>query len=59
MTFVYGQYGKNFKVMKADQVIDYDGENYLIDEDIITSSELDEVKSFYVRFVVLHIFYRG
>ena len=46
VTFVYGQYGKNFKVMKADQVIDYDGENYLIDEDIITSSELDEVKSF-------------
>ena len=30
VTFVYGQYGKNFKVMKADQVIDFDGENYVI-----------------------------
>ena len=46
VTFVYGQYGKNFKVMKADQVIDYDGENYLINEDNITSTELDEVKLF-------------
>ena len=35
VTFVYGQYGKNFKVMKADQVIDYDGENYLINEENI------------------------
>ena len=35
VTFVYGQYGKNFKVMKADQVIDYDGENYLINLSLI------------------------
>tara|TARA_Y100000589_G_C27172213_1_gene637194 strand:- start:1235 stop:2476 length:1242 start_codon:yes stop_codon:yes gene_type:complete len=46
VTFVYGQYGKNFKVMKADQVIDYDGENYLINEDNITITELDEIKLF-------------
>ena len=32
--------------MKTDQVIDYDGENYLINEDNITSAELDEVKLF-------------
>ena len=46
VTFVYGQYGKNFKVMKADQVIDYDGENYLINDDNITDTELDDVKLF-------------
>ncbi len=46
VTFVYGQYGKNFKVMKADHVIDYDGENYLINEENITNNELDEVKLF-------------
>ena len=46
VTFVYGQYGKNFKVMKADQVIDYDGENYLINKENITNAELDEVKLF-------------
>ena len=46
VTFVYGQYGKDYKVMKGDDVIDFDGENYVIGDQIIDDIELQNIKSF-------------
>ena len=46
VTFVYGQYGKDYKVMKGDDVIDFDGENYVMGDQIIDDIELQNIKSF-------------
>ena len=46
VTFVYGQYGKDFKVMKGADIVDYDGENYVIGNQIIDDVELEKIKSF-------------
>ena len=46
VTFVYGQYGKDFKVMKGADIVDYDGENYVVGNQIIDNVELEKIKSF-------------
>ena len=46
VTFVYGQYGKDFKVMKGADIVDYDGENYVVGNQIIDDVELEKIKSF-------------
>ena len=46
VTFVYGQYGKDFKVMKGNDIVDYDGENYVVGIQIIDDVELEKIKSF-------------
>tara|TARA_Y100000813_G_scaffold3040_1_gene2177 strand:- start:1375 stop:2616 length:1242 start_codon:yes stop_codon:yes gene_type:complete len=46
VTFVYGQYGKDFKVMKVNDIVDYDGENYVVGNQIIDDVELEKIKSF-------------
>ena len=46
VTFVYGQYGKDFKVMKGNDIVDYDGENYVVGNQIIDDVELEKIKSF-------------
>ena len=46
VTFVYGQYGKDFKVMKGEDIVDYDGENYVVGNQIIDDVELEKIKSF-------------
>ena len=46
VTFVYGQYGKDFKVMKGNDIVDYDGENYVVGNQIIDNVELEKIKSF-------------
>ena len=46
VTFVYGQYGKDFKVIKGNDIVDYDGENYVIGNQIIDDVELEKIKSF-------------
>ncbi len=46
VTFVYGQYGKDFKVMKGVDIVDYDGENYVVGNQIIDDVELEKIKSF-------------
>jgi cytochrome c oxidase subunit 3 len=46
VTFVYGQYGKDFKVMKGADIVDYDGENYVVGNQIVDDVELEKIKSF-------------
>ena len=46
VTFVYGQYGKDFKVMKGEDIIDFDGENYVIENQVIEDVELEKIKGF-------------
>ena len=46
VTFVYGQYGKDFKVMKGADIVDYDGENYIVGNQIIDDVELEKIKNF-------------
>ena len=46
VTFVYGQYGKDFKVMKGEDIIDFDGENYVVENQVIEDVELEKIKGF-------------
>ncbi len=46
ITYVYGQYGQSYKVYKNDAPINYDGENYILNDSVISKQELNEVKSF-------------
>ena len=46
ITFVYGQYGQSYLVYDQGVPIEYDGENYLKNEKILSVDEIDNLKLF-------------
>ena len=46
ITFVYGQYGQSYLVYDKDTPINYDGENYLKNDQILDDKSIDNLKSF-------------
>ena len=46
ITFVYGQYGQSYIVYKGGSPIEYDGENYILNGDVMQTSSVDELKTF-------------
>ena len=46
ITFVYGQYGQSYIVYKGENPIDYDGENYIFNGEVMQTSSVDELKIF-------------
>ena len=46
ITFVYGQYGQSYLVYDKDIPINYDGENYLKNDQILDDKSIDNLKSF-------------
>ena len=46
ITFIYGQYGQSYKVCIDNMPIEYDGENYLYQEEPLSKEELKNVKLF-------------
>ena len=46
ITFVYGQYGQSYLVYDKDIPINYDGENYLKNNQILDNKSIDNLKSF-------------
>ena len=46
ITFVYGQYGQSYLVYDKDTPINYDGENYLKNNQILDDKSIDNLKSF-------------
>ena len=46
ITFIYGQYGQSYKVCIDNMPIEYDGENYLFQEEPLSKEELKNVKLF-------------
>ncbi len=59
ITYVYGQYGSTFKVCYNNFPIEYDGENYLLNEQIISGDKLDSVKLFVKEIASKSDFYNG
>jgi cytochrome c oxidase subunit III len=59
ITYVYGQYGDGFKVYYKNFPIEYDGENYQINENDINQNKLDSVKSFVKEIASKSDFYNG
>lgn len=49
ITYVYGQYGQSYKVYKNEVPINYDGENYILNDSIISQKELNEMKLFLMQ----------
>jgi|TARA_B100001094_G_scaffold196643_1_gene190651 cytochrome c oxidase subunit 3 len=46
ITFVYGQYGQSYLVYDKDIPINYDGENYLKNDQILDEESIDDLKLF-------------
>ena len=46
ITFVYGQYGQSYLVYDKDIPINYDGENYLKNDQILDDKSINNLKSF-------------
>lgn len=59
ITYVYGQYGDAFKVYYNDAPIEYDGENYQINQQNISVTKLDSVKAFVKEIASKSDFYNG
>ena len=59
ITYVYGQYGDAFKVYYNDSPIEYDGENYQINQQNISVTKLDSVKAFVKEIASKSDFYNG
>ena len=59
ITYVYGQYGDAFKIYYNDAPIEYDGENYQINQQDISSNKLDSVKAFVKDIASKSDFYNG
>ena len=46
ITFVYGQYGQSYIVYNGENPIEYDGENYIFDGEVMQTNSVDELKTF-------------
>ena len=46
ITFVYGQYGQSYIVYNGNTPIEYDGENYIFNGEIMQNSSVNELKTF-------------
>ena len=56
ITFVYGQYGQSYLVYDQGVPIEYDGENYLKNEKILSVDEIDNLKLFLrFKFIIARI----
>ena len=46
ITFVYGQYGQSYIVYNDENPIEYDGENYIFNGEVMQTNSVDELKTF-------------
>ena len=46
ITFVYGQYGQSYIVYNGENPIEYDGENYIFNGEVMQTNSVDELKTF-------------
>ena len=46
ITFVYGQYGQSYIVYNGNTPIEYDGENYIFNGEIMQNGSVNELKTF-------------
>jgi cytochrome c oxidase subunit 3 len=46
ITFVYGQYGQSYKVYLDQNAIEYDGESYMLGDEIMSEIQINKMKLF-------------